>query len=66
MLVIPVNLGGGGVVDHLRAEGIKYSEIHIRPCLFRLWRTDYSATQQRQAKLFRPATAIYHGVKVYL
>ena len=60
MLVIPVNLGGGGGVDHLKAVGIKYSEIHIWPCLFRLWQTDFSPTQLRLAKLFRPATAEAH------
>ena len=39
---------------------IIYSYIGITPGGFMLWRTAYSATQRRQAKVFRPATAAAH------
>ena len=39
---------------------IIYSYIGITPGGFMLWRTDNSATQQRRATIFRPATAAAH------
>ena len=39
---------------------IIYSYIGITPGGFMLWRTAYSATQRRRAKVFRPATAAAH------